>query len=1156
MLLRTRTPFFLTSIRLTCRSNSRSIPAAIAVLGLALPVLFTSTNGAMALSQEQALETCRETVGRPIVQACMQGMRGGGGDREANLTKCRGGAAPKVKACMMAALNKANGRANVAIEIGKPKEAVIAPGTALPAGFVAPPRTIADITAILDSEKPDPATLAKLKKDAEDEPDTRISKADLAGFYYDRATARVLLGRNKDGVADAERALTIARSAADPMLSLRIRQFLGIQKQAGGDLKSSLKIFQDISSETINHPRLKGWVPNANRATMQILLATGDLAQTEGYMRRTQAVITEIRTSGHPKWRAVYQQRGKLWETDYEGSRAILFEARGQYREAETAYQRAGDYKWSSLPDLKNMDFPAPEAQLRHGADLDMLNVARMKAKQGRLAEAEVDARRVLLSRLKEQGKYNPLTTKFVTGLASILVEQGRYGDAEKLIRTGLEIQRTVGIPDDTHFSAQIMSQLGAVLTFQRKPLEAAKVYAALDKAIAGWEPARRQALALNGSRIDALFASGQIEAGLAAAQELLKREIGRVGDKHFDTAAARGTLAVGLFHAGREADAVREFKAAIPVLMAAARENAEDDDDTVTAARSLRLQTIVEAYIALLAKNNDNATGEVSLETFALADSIRGQNVQKALAASSARSVAKDPALADLVRQEQDIGKQINAQLGALNNALSSNARDDNVVKATGQAIDKLRADRNRIRQDINKRFPSYAELIDPKPPTVDQIKATLTDGEAMLSFYFGRSGSFVWAVPKDGPVTFAPIKASSGDIESKVRKLREALEPQAAMISDIPPFDLALGYELYSLLLKPVEPGWKSSKSLIVVTNGALGLLPLSLLPTAAPTERAANEELLFSSYHAVPWLARTHVVTMVPSSAALRTLRQLPPGKPGRGELIAFGDPLFSTEQADEAAKIDASLATIQVADSGAAITRGLPLKRRNSPKLEGVDSAELALLPRLPDTADELKSMALALQADPSKVLNLGKDANEKMVKSIDLSGFKVLAFATHGLVPGELNGLTQPALALSAPAVAGVPGDGLLTMEEILSLKLDADWVVLSACNTGAGSGAGAEAASGLGRAFFYAGTRALLVTNWSVHSQSAKDLVTDLFKRQADDARLTRGEALRLAMMALADGAGYVDASGKAEFAYAHPLFWAPYTIIGDGGRR
>jgi len=165
------------------------------------------------------------------------------------------------------------------------------------------------------------------------------------------------------------------------------------------------------------------------------------------------------------------------------------------------------------------------------------------------------------------------------------------------------------------------------------------------------------------------------------------------------------------------------------------------------------------------------------------------------------------------------------------------------------------------------------------------------------------------------------------------------------------------------------------------------------------------------------------------------------------------------------------------------------------------------------------------------------------------------GFKILAFATHGLVPGELNGLTQPALALSAPVVTGEDGDGLLTMEEILGLKLDADWVILSTCNTGAGAGAGAEAASGLGRAF-YAGTRALLVTNWSVHSQSARQLVTDLFKRQAEDPKIGRSEALRQAMLSLMDSPGYLNGEGKTEFAYAHPLFSAPYTIIGDGGVR
>jgi CHAT domain-containing protein len=122
------------------------------------------------------------------------------------------------------------------------------------------------------------------------------------------------------------------------------------------------------------------------------------------------------------------------------------------------------------------------------------------------------------------------------------------------------------------------------------------------------------------------------------------------------------------------------------------------------------------------------------------------------------------------------------------------------------------------------------------------------------------------------------------------------------------------------------------------------------------------------------------------------------------------------------------------------------------------------------------------------------------------------------------------------------------------MDEILGLKLDADWVVLSACNTGAGTSTNAEAASGLGRAFFYAGTRAVLLTNWSVHSQSARDLVTDLFRRQTDDPRLSRAEALRQAMMALMDGKGFTDGSGKTVFTYAHPLFWAPYSIVGDPG--
>lgn len=1112
---------------------------------LALAILLLSTGSAAALSREAAIENCRMTVGKPIVQACM---RSGG----ANLEACRAKASPQVRACAMAALNAANGRANVAVELPKETAPKLEAGTALPKDFVAPPRSIADITAVLDGDKPDEKMIAELKSDADAVPTGKESRQDLAQLYFDRANARAQLGRLGEAMSDADKAVEVGRGAVNPNLLGRMLQLQSLQHAVAGDPRRSLEIMQRLLRESASMPGAKGMQFVTNRGIAAVLIQMGDLSQAEAYLRRSQSAIQEARTSGHPNWRAAYAKFGQSWEGELELARALIFEARGQFADAEAAYRNAELRKRASMKAIMDSDDPPAETILLQAIDGAVLSQARMKAKQGRLAEAEVDARRALLSRLKDTGKYNSVTPRFVMGLAGILVDQGRYEEAEKLGRVALEINKTVGVPEDSQATVQLLSQLAGILTLRRQNAEASEMFARIDKAVAGWDPQRRQVFELNPSRILSLYGSGQLDAGIAAAEQLVKKQIARVGDNHFDTASARGTLAVGLMRARRDAEAIREFKAAIPVMMASANENADDENTTVVAARSQRLQTIVESYLLLLGR--EGAGKDIGEETFSLADAVRGRSVQQALAASSARAAAKDPALAELVRKEQDLTKQVNAQLGTLNNVLALPAaeRDEKGVQQIQASIGTLRGQRDKARQEIKQKFPTYADLVSPKPPSVAEIRATLADDEAMLSFYFGQNGSFVWAVPRSGPVVFAPVQAKSGDIETKIRKLREALEPQAAMISDIPPFDLKLGHELYELLLKPVESGWKPAKNLIVVTNGALGLLPLSLLPTA-PAEVASEEDPLFVGYRNVPWLARTHAVSTVPSAAALRTLRQLPPGKPGRGDLVAFGDPYFNSEQHAEA---EGGGEKIQVADAGGNITRGGPLKRRNSPKLEGVDSAELGLLPRLPDTADELKSIALALQADPSKVLFLGKSATESAVKSMNLSGFRILAFATHGLVPGELNGLTQPALALSSPAVTGEGGDGLLTMEEILGLKLDADWVILSACNTGAGAGAGAEAASGLGRAFFYAGTRALLVTNWSVHSQSARQLVTDLFKRQAEDPKLPRSEALRQAAMALVDGSGYLNSEGKTEFAYAHPLFWAPYTIIGDGGLR
>ena len=236
-------------------------------------------------------------------------------------------------------------------------------------------------------------------------------------------------------------------------------------------------------------------------------------------------------------------------------------------------------------------------------------------------------------------------------------------------------------------------------------------------------------------------------------------------------------------------------------------------------------------------------------------------------------------------------------------------------------------------------------------------------------------------------------------------------------------PPSICRLAHQLYNELLKPVEAGWKSAKDIILVTNGALGMLPLGVLPTEPPGP-LADVSVPFDGYRKVAWLSRTHAVTMVPSATALRTLRGLKPGSPQRELMVGFGDPYFSAEQASKAGEPAAH----QLA-SAASSSRGAPLARRNTPQTLGVDKAELGLLPRLPDTADELKSIALALQADPTKVLHLGKEANERNVKSIDLSKYKIVVFAATAWCRASSTGLHPAALAMTAPDVARPRGDG-------------------------------------------------------------------------------------------------------------------------------
>ena len=455
------------------------------------------------------------------------------------------------------------------------------------------------------------------------------------------------------------------------------------------------------------------------------------------------------------------------------------------------------------------------------------------------------------------------------------------------------------------------------------------------------------------------------------------------------------------------------------------------------------------------------------------------------------------------------------------------------------------LGRERARLAIEIERRFPAYAALMAPELPTIDRAQGRLKPSQALIATYTGESETYVWAVPKRGQPAFATVPMGRAKMTALVNRLRKGLEYRDDTLAGIPVFDVGLAHALYKALLEPVARGWRGAQDLLVVAHGPLGQLPFSLLVTAKAEVKDGNRAL-FSGYKDVPWLIRSHSVTTLPTVGAMMAPRAVSRPDSKRRSFVGFADPWFNAAQAAIAKRQpQLAAAKIRPGDTGILL--------RAVPRLGNQPHPRLGDLPRLPQTAEEIRGIARWLGADPKRDIFTGRRSNEQMVKSMDLTPYRVVAFATHALAPHELDGLIQPALALTAPKVADVSGDGLLTMDEILRLKLDADWVVLSGCNTGSTGKLGAEAISGLGSAFLHAGARSLLITQWEVESTVAKLLVTDLFRRQANHAGLKRAQALRRAQLALMNGPGYLEPDGGPLFAYAHPLFWAPFVLFGEG---
>lgn len=639
----------------------------------------------------------------------------------------------------------------------------------------------------------------------------------------------------------------------------------------------------------------------------------------------------------------------------------------------------------------------------------------------------------------------------------------------------------------------------------------------------------------------------------------------------------------------------------------------------TIAPGTSLR-KLVTGMYVSVAAQLPADRRPETFDELLLSVGQYSEQAAAKAIAQAAARTVG-GPDLAEIVRKRQE--------LETLDSARKLLPGGDN--SGVGHEIEAL----DRV---LKQRFPSYAELLNPRSVGLHELRAILDPDEALVltvetdahlglpealyvliltaeEFHWYRASMSPSAVREAVLGLRCGLDEEEWATDSGGTRCGQLLGISAKLDKSRPlPFHLGKAHELHEAVFGPAR-SWIKDKRLLVVPSGSLSSLPLHVLVTEKPPEALPAT---FAAYKKAAWLARSNAIAIVPSVASLASFRgihrlttaldpvePLPSSDdatvaagaagaasdanagtntpqretaivphapheavPPRAGYLGYGNPLLAgggeechvtaTENPceDDGKPVlvaSSSIKRATVGGRGARRSKGANVDAVfSTDDKQQVASAVRALCP-LPDTADEIKCVARHF-TEPEPEIRLAAQATEAELKSMSANGrlarFRILHFATHGLLAGDVERMTkqqgEPALVMTPPEHSGAEGDdGLLLASEVAALKLDADWVILSACNTAAGDKIGAEALSGLARAFFFAGARSLLVSHWPVYSDAAVRLTTHIFDALDRSPAGRRADALRQSMLALMDDPTQED--------NPHPAVWAPFVLVGEG---
>lgn len=651
-------------------------------------------------------------------------------------------------------------------------------------------------------------------------------------------------------------------------------------------------------------------------------------------------------------------------------------------------------------------------------------------------------------------------------------------------------------------------------------------------------------------NRLSALLAAkaGRLDEALETADRTLRYRTRIYGQDHPLTRESAGVRAVVRLLRGDTGGAMSDYEQ----LFAATLDRSEGWADLD--ARGFRGFVLGLAFDEFLAHAARRALAGEPMppamvdRALQIADRRKLGSTQRALVDSTARLLAATPALRGLIEEEQALRKAaagqytqvaaLIAEEDKLRRELSAEAfkalpkeqrkpRED-ALKALRQQLQAQQATASMARealaaqrQKVAAAYPAYADLITPATPGATALSARLRPGEGLLVVHALDEQTLVWLMRADAPPQFRAVPQGAAALGRRVAALRQRLDLSAMPAGREVPLAQALPelHALYRELLAPLDR--QGLDTLIVASDGPLAGLPLAALVTEAPV-----------SGRPVAWLLRQQAVVQLPSGASLQALRRAAAPTAAPKALLGFGDPVFD--------------ATGAAPSTRGGVVRALlaPSPTRGAGRYDAQLGFRYADIPPLPETRTELQAIARALGADPVADLRLGAAATRSAVLTTPLADRRVLAFATHGLMPGELPGISKPALAMAAePERGDATASPLLELDDVLTLRMNAQWVLLSACNTAAGEQGGA-AMSGLVRGFFFAGARSVLATHWAVESESAAALTTATLAgpRGGASGAETRAAALRRAQLAMADG----------QARWTHPYYWAAYALFGD----